>query len=62
MLFISTANIVSVLALASTLTGLVLAAGPRPQCIGMTFISINLVSPWELTVAPSVYTEKYNVP
>jgi len=33
MLFISTANVVSVLALASTLTGLVLAAGPRPQCI-----------------------------
>ncbi|KAN0118397.1 hypothetical protein V8E52_005127 [Russula decolorans] len=33
MLFISTTNLLSVLALASTLTGLVLADGPRSQCI-----------------------------
>ncbi|KAF8477975.1 hypothetical protein DFH94DRAFT_75096 [Russula ochroleuca] len=32
MLFISTANLVSALALCSTLTGLVLANGPRTQC------------------------------
>ena len=51
MLFISTANLVSVLALASTLTGLVLADGPRTQCVGMTsFSSINLVNLGALTV------------
>jgi hypothetical protein len=44
MLFISTADLVSVLALTSTLTGLVLADGPRPQCIGMAFISISPVT------------------
>jgi hypothetical protein len=61
MLFISTANLVSVLALGSTMTGLVLAIGPRPQCIGMGFQSSPTLGA-KLIVPRSVHTEKYKIP
>ncbi len=63
MLFISAVNIFSVLVLGSTLTGLVLATGPRTQCVGMGFTSINLV-PLGANSAPFFFfhTVKYNSP
>jgi hypothetical protein len=66
MLFISTANLVSLLALASTLTGLVLAIGPRPQCIGMELHQYQSSQPGELTSCALFWfitlAEKYKVP
>jgi hypothetical protein len=45
MLSFSTANLVSALALCSTLTGLVLANGPRTQCTGTaSFTSMTCLS------------------